>query len=194
MEGNLKKYFERHRTLNVSAAKALGISRAMLAYMAQKGRLRRLAHGLYAPIDEISDDLFVISLRSPKIVFSHETALALHKLHNRIPAMPTFTIPTGGRSPRSLDHTVVVYHICDRLFDLGKTNVTSFLGNDIPCYDPERTICDVIRSRCRVDVETYTGAIRAYAASSGKNLPLLFKYAKEMGIERKVHAVLEVLA
>lgn len=194
MEDKLKRYFDLHQTLTVSEAEAIGISRAMLSYMVQNGRVKRLAHGLYASVDEIPDELLVISLRSPKIVFSHETALALHKLHNRIPAMPTFTIPTGCRSPRSLDDAVTVYHIQKKLFDLGKTTVTSFQGNDIPCYDPERTICDVIRSRFRMEVETYTGAIRAYAASSGKNLPLLFSYAKKMGIERKVHMVMEILA
>ena len=194
MEGRLKKYFERHQTLTVSKAGAIGISRAMLSYMVRHGKLRRLAQGLYAPVDEIPDELLVISLRSPHIVFSHETALVLHKLHNRIPAMPTLTIPTGCRSPHSLDNAVTVYHIRKSLFDLGKTVVTSFQGNAVPCYDYERTICDVIRSRSRMDVETYTGAIRAYAASSSKNLPLLFRYAKEMGIERKVHMVMEVLA
>lgn len=194
MESDLKKYFERHGTLTVSEAKAIGISRATLSYMAMKGKLRRLSQGLYAPIDELPDELLVISRRSAYIVFSHETALALHKLHNRIPAMPTYTLPTGCRSPRSLDKSVVVYHIRNRLFNLGRTVVRSFQGNDIPCYDPERTICDVIRSRSRMEVETYTGAIRTYAASSGKNLPLLFEYAKEMGIERRVHMVMEVLA
>jgi predicted transcriptional regulator of viral defense system len=194
VEKKIDKYFESHGTLTVSEAKSLGISRAMLSYMVRNGRLSRLAQGLYAPINEIPDDLVVIARRSERIVFSHETALALHRLHNRIPALPTFTVPTGCRSPRSLDNAVVVYHIRKQLFELGRTVVSSFMGNDIPCYDPERTICDVIRSRSRMEVETYTGAIRTYAASSSRNLPLLFYYAKEMGIERKAHAVMEVLA
>ena len=190
----IDRYFESHGTLTVSEAKSLGISRAMLSYMVQNGKLSRLAQGLYAPIDEIPDELAVIARRSERIVFSHETALALHKLHNRIPVLPTFTVPTGCRSPRSLDNAVVVYHIRRELFDLGRTVVKSFIGNDIPCYDRERTICDVIRSRSRMEIETYAGAIRTYAASASRNLPQLFNYAKEMGIERKVHAVMEVLA
>ena len=194
MVDKIDRYFESHGTLTVSEAKSLGISRAMLSYMVQNGRLSRLAQGLYAPIDEIPDELAVIARRSERIVFSHETALALHKLHNRIPALPTFTVPTGCRSPRSLDNAVVVYHIRRELFDLGRTVVKSFMGNDIPCYNQERTICDVIRSRSRMEIETYAGAIRTYAASASRNLPLLFIYAKEMGIERKVHAVMEVLA
>lgn len=193
MNNELKPFFKRHGIITVSEAKAIGVSRAMLARWAAAGELQRLSQGVYAPADEIPDELLVISQRSPRIVFSHETALALHKLHNRIPALPSFTIPTGSRSPRSLDGAVVVYHVRERLHGLGRTVVKSFLGHDVPCYDAERTICDVVRSRTRMDVETYVGAIRAYASSPKRNLPLLFKYARKMGIEKKVHEVLEVI-
>ena len=194
MNSKLEPFFKQHRTITVSDAKAIGISRAMLSHWAATGELQRLSQGVYAPADEVPDELLVISQRSPRIVFSHETALALHKLHNRIPARPSFTIPTGSRSPRSLDGAVIVYHVRERLHGLGRTVVKSFLSHDVPCYDAERTICDVIRSRARMEVETYVGAIRAYAWSPARNLPLLFEYARRMGIEKKVHAVLEVIA
>ena len=194
MNRKLEQYFKRHETLTVSDAEAIGASRAMLSHWVAAGELQRLSQGVYAPADEIPDELLVISQRSPRIVFSHETALALLKLHNRIPALPSFTIPTGSRSPRSLDGAVVVYHVRERLHGLGRTVVKSFLGNDVPCYDAERTICDVIRSRARMEVETYVGAIRAYASFPSRNLPLLFEYARKMGVERKVHEVMEVIA
>ncbi len=194
MNSKLKQFFKRHGTLTVSEAEAIGASRAMLSHWVATGELQRLSQGVYAPADEIPDELLVISQRSPRIVFSHETALALHKLHNRIPALPTFTIPTGSRSPRSLDGSVVVYHVRARLHGLGRTVVKTFLDHDVPCYDAERTICDVIRSRARMEVETYVGAIRAYASSPARNLPLLFEYARKMGIEKKVHEVMEVIA
>ena len=193
MNSKLKQFFKRHGTLMVSEAEAIGASRAMLSHWVATGELQRLSQGVYAPADEIPDELLVISQRSPRIVFSHETALALLKLHNRIPALPSFTIPTGSRSPRSLDGAVVVYYVRERLHGLGRTVVKSFLGHDVPCYDAERTICDVIRSRARMEVETYVGAIRAYASSSSRNLPLLFEYARKMGIDKKVHEVMMFL-
>ena len=193
MNSKLKQFFKRHGTLMVSEAEAIGASRAMLSHWVATGELQRLSQGVYAPADEIPDELLVISQRSPRIVFSHETALALLKLHNRIPALPSFTIPTGSRSPRSLDGGVVVYHVRERLHGLGRSVVKSFLGHDVPCYDAERTICDIIRSRARMEVETYVGAIRAYASSPSRNLPLLFEYARKMGIDKKVHEVMMFL-
>lgn len=194
MNSKLKQFFKKHGTLTVSEAEAIGVSRAMLSHWVSTGELQRLSQGVYATADEIPDELLLIAQRSPRIVFSHGTALALLKLHNRIPEIPTFTIPTGSRSPRSLDGGVVVYHVRTRLHGLGLTVAKSFLGHDVPCYDAERTICDVIRSRSRLEVETYVGAIRKYASSPERNLPLLFEYARKMCIEKKVHEVMEVIA
>lgn len=193
MKTLLERYFKTHKTLCIAEAKNIGISRAMLSYLCSRGELERLSWGVYAPIGEIPDELLIISLKSENIIFSHETALALHKLHNRIPAIPSFTIPTGSRVPRSLDHAATVYYIPRRLHGLGRTQVPDFQGNEVVCYDIERTICDIIRSRSRMDVETYVGSVRSYVTSPKRNLPVLFKYAKEMGIEAKVHNVMEVL-
>lgn len=192
MNASLSRYLQEHGMISVSEANAIGISRAVLSLWAGKGEIQRIAQGLYASADAIVDELAVIARRSGTIVFSHETALALHRLHNRIPLLPSLTIPTGTRAPRSLDHRVVVYHVNPAFHGLGKTEVRSFQGNTVPCYDVERTICDIIRSRSRLDPETYLNAIRNYGGAPRKNLPLLFEYAARLGIEAKVHQTMEV--
>jgi predicted transcriptional regulator of viral defense system len=194
MKDHLFQFLKTHETISVAEAEAMGISRAALSFWTGKGLIQRVAHGLYASVDAIPDELVLIAGRSEHIVFSHETALALHRLHNRIPLLPSFTLPTGRRSPRSLDGRVGVYHVKPEWHALGRSSATSFQGHSVPCYDVERTVCDIIRSRSRMDNETFLGAIRTYGASSRKNLPLLFRYAEEMGIARKVHQVMEVFA
>ena len=135
----------------------------------------------------------LIGMRSDNIVFSHETALNLHGLSNRIPARPSITIPYGGSVPHSIASAVNAYRIRPELHDLGRGTEETFMGNEVACYDRERTICDIIRSYSRMDVETYANAIRNYAGSREKNIPQLVSYAQAMGIERKVLKVMEVL-
>ena len=188
MNKRLTDYFGHHHAIDVPTAKAFGISRAMLSHLVKTGELQRVAQGLYTPAMEIADDLVAISCRSHFIVFSHETALALHKLHNRIPAIPSVTLPSGKRIPHSIETAVSVYHVKN-----GMAEAMSFLGNPIPCYDRERTICDIVRSRSRIDEETYVNAIRNYARLPEKNLPRLYAYAEKMGLSRKMHEVLEVI-
>ena len=193
MNKQLKDYFRYHHAIDVPMAQSIGMSRAMLSYLVKTGELQRVAQGMYMPTTEIADDLVVISCRSPNIVFSHETALALHKLHNRIPIVPSVTLPSGKGIPHSIENAVSVYHVRNELHGLGMAEMTSFLGNQIPCYDKERTICDIVRSRSRIDEETYVNAIRNYVRLPKKNLPKLFDYAEKMGLSRKLHEVLEVI-
>lgn len=190
---DINELFNGRTLVSVQEAQRVGVSRALLSYWAKVGKIKRIAQGYYSLPGEIEDELVLISKRSPRLVFSHETALALHRLHNRIPERPTVTIPTGASVPRSISQNVVAYRIKPEWHDIGRTELSSFQGNVVPCYDLERTICDMIRSYSRMDVESYAGALKSYAERKDKDVALLFEYAKRMKIEMKVHKVMEVL-
>ena len=53
-------------------------------------------------------------------------------------------------------------------------------GNEVRCYDAERTICDLLRSRNRLDEETVISAIKNYAAFGNKDLNRLSAYAGKL--------------
>lgn len=48
-------------------------------------------------------------------------------------------------------------------------------------------------SRAKLDKETFNKAIRAYVEDDKKNLSNLSKYAKEMGLFKKLNALMEVM-
>ena len=64
---------------------------------------------------------------------------------------------------------------------------------EIECYNAERTVCDIIRSRNRLDEETVISAIKNYAVSKEKDLNLLAEYATMFGIEKILKRYMEVL-
>lgn len=66
-------------------------------------------------------------------------------------------------------------------------------GHEVPCYDAERTICDLIRSRSRYSVELITDAVKAYASSSDKELNRLSEYAEQFHVLKALKPYLEVL-
>lgn len=66
------------------------------------------------------------------------------------------------------------------LHDLMVISCKTIFGNEVRCYNAERTICDLIKSRNKIDVETLTAAIKNYAASKGKNVALLGAYAGKL--------------
>ena len=81
----------------------------------------------------------------------------------------------------------------DELFDIGRIEIETQFGNIVPCYNLERTICDLIRNRRRMAEELFLATIKAYAADKSRNISRLGEYAQCMGIEEKVNKTLEVI-
>ena len=71
--------------------------------------------------------------------------------------------------------------------------MTNFFGNEVRCYNAERTICDIIRSRNWLDEETIISAIKKYEELREKNLKLLAEYAKVFSVEKILKIYMEVL-
>ena len=170
-----------------------GISKAMLYKLCKEDKIHRIVKGQYILPDDMQDELLAISNRSERIIFSHETALYLHGISDRTPFEHTVTAPSGCIPSSAIKSECKVYYIKPELFELGKTTLRTPAGNDVPAYDLERTICDVIRSRNKLGTETFLAALKMYAASPKKNLNQLNTYAKQMRVEKVLRQYLEVL-
>jgi predicted transcriptional regulator of viral defense system len=170
-----------------------GISRSLLAKMCKQNKIYRIVNGQYILPDEIQDELLSISKRSDKIILSHETALYLHGISDRIPFEHTITAPTGCIPSAAIASECKIYYIKPELFELGKITLTTPAGNPVTAYDLERTICDIVRSRNKIGTETFLGALKMYAASPKKDLNKLNSYAKQIRVANVVKKYLEVL-
>jgi len=179
--------------IETKIAEQHGISRAMLSKLYKEGKIQRITKGQYILPDEIQDELLSISRRSRKIIFSHETALFLHGISDRTPFEHTVTAPSGCIPSAEIKSECKVYYIKPELFELGKTTLKTPADNDVPAYDLERTICDVVRSRNKLGTETFLAALKLYAASPKKDLNKLNSYAKKMRVANVLRQYLEVL-
>lgn len=170
-----------------------GISKAMLYKLCKAEKIHRIVKGQYVLPEDMQDELLSISRRSGKIIFSHETALFLHGISDRTPFEHTVTAPSGCIPSAAIKAECKVYYIKPELFELGKTILQTPAGNPVPCYDLERTICDVIRSRNKIGTETFLSALKQYAVSPKKDLNRLDEYARQMRVSGVLRQYLEVL-
>ena len=170
-----------------------GISKAMLYKLCKEDKIQRIVKGQYIFPDDVQDELLSISKRSENIIFSHETALYLHGISDWAPFEHTITAPSGCIPSAAIKSECKVYYIKPELFDLGRTTLNTPAGNDVPAYDLERTICDMIRSRNKLGTETFFAALKLYAANSKKDLNRLNSYAKKMRVANILRVYLEVL-
>ena len=66
------------------------------------------------------------------------------------------------------------------------------MGHLVKSYDMERCICDIIKSKKRMDFELVKYSIKTYLKRKDKNLVKLSTYANILGIRKEVAYYLEV--
>ena len=180
-------------TITSQDISALGVSRTMLGRYVSAGLLERVGRGLYTSVDVLPDEIFALSKRNEKMIFSHATALFLLGKSERTPFNHYVTVRSRDTISVSLRQDLICFYVKDELIDLGRIDVTTQFGNIVPCYNLERTICDLIRNRRRLDEELFLSTMKAYAADKSRNISRLGEYAQCMGIEDKVNKILEVI-
>ncbi len=79
------------------------------------------------------------------------------------------------------------------MLNLGLITLTSPLGQPLKVYDIERTICDVIKNKNKIDKEIFSKALKNYSNLKEKDLSKLVKYAEKLGVKKKVIEYMEVL-
>jgi predicted transcriptional regulator of viral defense system len=180
-------------TFTTAQANGAGISNERLRLFVKSGELERAAFGVYVLPDEFVDKMFITQLRRPKIIYSHETALFLHDLTDRDPISYTVTVPTGYNAAKLRSEGFTVFTIKRELHPIGITELTTMFGHSIIAYGLERTICDCLRSRNKMDIAIVTDAIKRYALRKDKNLNTLMRMAETFGGAKPLRSYMEVL-
>ncbi len=81
----------------------------------------------------------------------------------------------------------------EELYNVGIIEMKTLYGNKVKVYDLERTICDIIRNKKKIEIALFTDAMKRYAERKDRNSIKLHKYAKLFNIEDEVRKYLEVL-
>lgn len=170
-----------------------GISKHALYNFIRDNRFEKAAHGVYASPETWKDENYILSLRCPQGVLSHDEALYYHGLTDREPLQKTITIYTGYGTSRMVADGIKVFTVKKELLDIGKEIVKTSYGHDIPLYNRERTICDLIRSRNRFEIQDFQTALKTYIMGKNKNLNRLMEYAKLFHVDKKIREYMEVL-
>lgn len=184
------KILQNQGIIQIADIIAEGISKQYAIKYLQDRHYERVAKGVYLAPDAWQDDLYIISLQYKKIVYSHDTALYLLGLSEREPICFTVTAPRGykvdykGKSP--LKKVTVV----EERYSLGMDTAVTPYGHTVPCYNAERTLCDIFRTATEMQEKQF--AVKEYL-NGKKNLPRLMEYAKMLHVEKKIKQYMEVL-
>ncbi|MFC4803630.1 type IV toxin-antitoxin system AbiEi family antitoxin domain-containing protein [Filifactor villosus] len=184
---------ENNGVIKTSEVISRKISKTTLAKFVEKYKYERVSHGVYCSLDVWRDELYLLQLRCPKTIFSHDTALFLLDMTDQEPLQYTVTVKSGYNATHLREDGVKVFSIKKELFELGVTKAETPFGNKVFIYDPERTVCDMIRSRSQIEIQIFQDAMKQYIKRKDKNLHRLMDYAEKLRVSKLLSNYLEVL-
>ena len=155
--------------------------------------IERVSRGLYVRTNSLPDDLVILQNKSKNAIYSNLTALYLYGFSDRLPIKYDITVNSGYNWSLQEVDNVNLFYTKKELLNLGEIVYRLDSRNLIKVYDLERTICDVIKNKNRLDQELVNKALRKYFYSKEKNTLKLYEYAKKMNIYKKVRSVFEIL-
>ena len=179
--------------ITVAQGRKAGLSHTSILRAAKAGLIERVAHGVYEAAEEFSDVIYTSQLRRPKMIYSHGTALYLHNLTDRDPLNLSVTVPTGYNTKQLISEGFTVFSVKKDLYNTGITKIQTKYDNEVTAYNVERTICDCVRSRSRMDAEIVIEAVKRYARRKDRNVHTLMETAAMFGVQKIMRTYMEVL-
>ena len=163
----------------------LNISRQYLSIMENNNDIEKVSRGIYLSPSAFEDSYFSFQQKYKKAIFSHMNALHFYGMTEEFPYNYTVTVPQSYHVD-TVNEKCNVFYVSDDIYELGIVEIETPNGNKVRAYDKERCICDIIRSKGRMDSEQVKKTIKQYMKSRDKDIAKLSEYSKNMGINKKV--------
>ncbi|AHV95152.1 type IV toxin-antitoxin system AbiEi family antitoxin domain-containing protein [Paenibacillus sabinae] len=181
--------------VNANILKENQINYYQLNKLESMGKIIKLKRGLYAlkDINYMVDEIVEAALLIPKGVLCLYSALAHHELTTYTPSEYNFAVSRKERKPTLPDYPPIrIFTYDDDTFDIGIEKIEKD-GHSIKVYDLERTICDTVKYRNKLDANVVKESLNNYSNSRKRNYIQLFKYAERLRVKSILNNYLEVL-
>ena len=169
------------------------IAKDYLKFAVEDGILEKIARGIYIKSDEFVDLLYVYQMNYTKVVFSAFTSAYLWDLTTRDTNIIYGVTPLNYYAKDSRNNKVVLVRESDYVYNLGITTIKTMFGNTVKCHDIHRTICDLFSDKYIGDKFIQVEALKNYLKLPNKDIIKLMKYAKVLGVDKKLRDRIEVL-
>lgn len=171
--------------LSTRMIEPLNISRQYLSVMESNNDIEKVSRGIYLSPSAFEDSYFSFQQKYKKAIFSHMNALYFYGMTEEFPYNYTVTVPQSYHVD-TVNEKCNVFYVSEDIYELGVVEIETPNGNKVRAYDKERCICDIIRSKGRMDSEQVKKTIKQYIQCKDKDMAKLSEYSKKMGINDRV--------
>lgn len=178
--------------LTLSQIMKKGITRYELNKKLSIGTIEKIERGIYALSDIFIDEFYLFQLKYKNAIFSNNTAMYFFNKTERTPSKMDVTLPYEYNTT-SIENIVNIHKVSKEILNLGVVKLKSPQGQIVKAYNLERTVCDIIKDRKYIDLETANKSIKLAIRDKQFNSNLMFEYAKKMKIYDKVEIYMEAI-
>jgi predicted transcriptional regulator of viral defense system len=179
---------------------SLGLPRVSLTRLVRKGRLERVARGLYAlPSREVSEHsaLAEVARRHPRSVVCLVSALRFHELTTQAPHEVWIAIPNKARAPRPAYPPIRVARFAERAMQEG-IDEHRIDGVPVRVTNVARTVADCFKYRNKVGLDVALEALKETLGRDGHDrrvsIDELWRHARLDRVANVMRPYLEALA
>ena len=161
-----------------------------LTRMCKKGMIKKIVRGIYILPNYIEDDLYINYLKDKDLIYTNNTSLYLQGLTQK--HLEDYQVNfLYGKNVSNVKHLNYRVLRNKEIYELGKEFVKTPMGNFVPCYDKERSICNIFMMNfCDDEVKSY--AIKEYKQKY-LNIDKLYEYAKKLKVYDEIKNIFEIL-
>lgn len=138
--------------LSTRMIEPINISRQYLSIMQNNNDIEKVSRGIYLSPSAFEDSYFSFQQKYKKAIFSHMNALYFYGMTEEFPYNYTATVPQNYHED-TVNEKYNVFYVSDDIYELGVVVIETPNGNKVRAYDKERCICNIIRSKGRMDSE-----------------------------------------
>ena len=191
----LIEYVRRHGMIRPVDLEAIGVPRAVLKRLADRGELVRQSRGVYTVPDHEPTrhtDLAAVCARAPKATVCLISALEFHELTTQVPHAVWVMISKAGHRPKIEHPPIRVVRASGKALTAG-VEAHRIEGVEVRLTNPAKTVADCLKYRDHVGqdvaIEALRDCLRQRKATPGE----LYEMAKIDRVARTIRPYIEVL-
>lgn len=164
---------------------------AQLLKKVHNGDLVRLKAGVFAQAETLASPIVDIRKIVPDGILCLYSAWSYYELTTQIPSSICVAIKRGRKVVLPDFPDISLYRFTDSILKIGITKAR-IGGLSLPIYDLERSVCDALRYRNKIGIETSSEIIRNYLSRKDRDLAKLHLYAKSLRVNNLLSTYLEI--
>ncbi|NDV56953.1 hypothetical protein D0T85_02335 [Bacteroides sp. 519] len=160
--------------------------------LVDEGVIERIKYGVYF-YEEASQDSMMIDVEKiiPGGVLCLYSAWAYYELTVQIPQSFNIAIEKNRKISLPDYPPITLYYWQHDYYEMGIVSQT-ISGYKVHMYDLEKSVCDAIKYRTKIGMETTSEILKTYLNRKDRNLTRLIDYAKKMRVANILKTYMEI--